>query len=419
MNQEQHPLDAYRLRADFPILSETFAGAGGKQLPLVYLDNAATSQKPRQVIAALAHYYEHQNANVHRGLYVLSERATEAYEQSRKKIARFIGAASEKEIIFTRGATESINLVAAAYGRKFIDSGDEVIVSEMEHHSNLVPWQLLCQERKANLKFIPFTTDGKLSLGWLGTLITPKTKLVAVTHMSNVFGTVNPVAKIIEIAHSHNIPVLLDGAQSVPHLPVDVARLDCDFLAFSGHKMCGPTGIGVLYAKKKWLEAMEPYQGGGDMISSVWLEKSTWNELPYKFEAGTPDIAGAIGLGVAVDYLSALGMQAVADYEKKITDYALARLAEIKDLVVFGTASDRGGVISFGLAGIHPHDIAQFLDNSGIAIRAGHHCAQPIMRKLNIPATARASFYFYNTLEEVDLLVACIHKMKEFFRHGV
>jgi cysteine desulfurase/selenocysteine lyase len=418
--QVQEPFDPCQFRPDFPILRELFVSGDGKQQkPLVYLDNAATSQKPRQVIAAIQHYYEHQNANVHRGLYTLAERANEAYEQSRKKIARFIHAASEKEIVFTRGTTESINLVAAAYGRKFVHEGDEVIVSEMEHHSNLVPWQLLCQERKANLRYIPFATDGTLSLGWLGTLITPKTKLIAVTHVSNVFGTINPVAKIIAMAHSKNIPVLLDGAQSVAHLATDVQQLDCDFLAFSGHKMCGPTGIGVLYGKSKWLEAMDPYQSGGDMIGSVWLERSTWNELPYKFEAGTPDIAGAVGLGAAVTYLTEIGMVRIGDYEKKICDYALTRLAEVKDLQVIGNAPQRSGVISFCVAGIHPHDIAQFLDHCGIAIRAGHHCAQPLMRKLNLPATARVSFYFYNTLAEVDLLIAALQEMKEFFRHGL
>ena len=405
------------LRRDFPILSRKLPVAGNKGAVrrLVYLDNAATSQKPRQVTEALTRYYEESNANVHRALHRLGEEATAAYEESRGTVGRFIGARSPTEIVFTRGTTESINLVAAAWGRKNVGPGDEILLTEMEHHSNLIPWQLLAAERNATLRFIPFGDDGALQLEALDELLTERTKLVALTHMSNVFGTINPVRRIIETAHERNIPVLLDGAQSVPHLPVDVKELDCDFLAFSGHKMCGPTGIGVLYGKERLLEDMPPYQGGGEMIASVWLDRATWNDLPYKFEAGTPNIAGAVGLKNAVDYLAKLGMDAVRRHEEELTRYALARLRELDDITFHGEAPERGGVVSFSLGEIHPHDIAQFLDNEGVAIRAGHHCAYPIMRKLGVAATARASLYLYNTTEEIDLFVDALRRTREFF----
>ncbi|NOX38567.1 MAG: cysteine desulfurase [Calditrichaeota bacterium] len=412
--------DPYRVRDDFPILKETFRrGKRGELIvPLVYLDNAATTQKPRQVIQALVDYYEHANANVHRAIHTLGDRATELYEESRRKLARFIGAASEREIVFTRGTTEAINLVAAAWGRKFLKPGDEILLTEMEHHSNLIPWQLLAKEKQLTLRFIPFAEDGTLVLDNLEDYFTPRTRLLAITHMSNVFGTINPIQQIVAVAHQHDVPVLVDGAQSVPHMPVNVQELDCDFFALSGHKMCGPTGIGALYAKEKWLEAMDPYHGGGEMIRSVWLDRATWNDIPYKFEAGTPNIAGAVGLAAAVDYLSHIGMENIARYEKLLTQYALEQLQTVGNVRIFGQAPERGGVISFYVGNIHPHDVAQFLDADGIAIRAGHHCAQPIMRKLGIPATSRASFYFYNTPQEVDRLVQSLIKMKEFFGDG-
>lgn len=409
--------DPDEIRKDFPLLANAppTTDKHGNIKPFVYLDNGATTQKPQQVIDAIVNYYQNQNANVHRGIYKLSETATAAYEESRKKVARFINARSSREIIFTRGTTEAINLVASAWGRKNLQPGDEILVSEMEHHSNLIPWQMLAREKQARLKFIPITEHGTLDLSDIKSLLTNKIRLVALTHMSNVFGTINPVRELIRKAHARCIPVLLDGAQSVPHLPIDVQELDCDFLAFSAHKMCGSTGIGVLYGKENLLEEMDPYQGGGDMISSVWLERATWNELPYKFEAGTPNIAGAIGLGAAVDYLSQLTMPQITLYEQKITSYAMLQLGKIDGLHIYGQAPERGGVISFNLASIHPHDLAQFLDNENIAVRAGHHCAQPVMRKLKIAATTRASLYFYTTYEEVDLLVKSLKKAKEFF----
>ncbi len=412
-------LDIEKIRKDFPILSEVFTGARGEEKRLVYLDNGATTQKPRQVIEALVNYYRHQNANVHRGIHKLAERATRAFEESREKVARFINAPSTKEIVFTRGTTEAINLIASGWGRKFIKAGDEILLTEMEHHSNLIPWQLLAKETGARLRFIPFLEDGTLDFSQIDTLLNERTRLVAMVHMSNVFGTINPVRGIIQKAHALGIPVLLDGAQSVPHLPVNVQELDCDFLAFSGHKMCGPTGIGVLYGKAQYLEAMDPYQGGGEMISSVWLDHAKWNDIPHKFEAGTPNIAGAVGLAAAIDYLMNLGMENITRYEQKITTYALSRMKEIKGMRIFGKAPERGGVISFYLGNIHPHDMAQFLDREGIAVRAGHHCAQPVMRKLNLPATTRASFYFYNTFKEVDILVENLDKAREFFGYGI
>lgn len=407
--------DPLQWRDDFPILKETFPREKGEPVPLVYLDNAATTQKPEVVINTLKEYYEHYNANIHRALHKLGEKATLAYEESRKKIARFIGAKSPREIIFTRGTTEAINLVASAWGRKFLWEGDEVILSEMEHHSNLIPWQMLAQEKGINLKFIPFKDDGTLDLSDLDGFFSSRTKLLSITHMSNVFGTINPVEEIIQKAHSRQVPVLIDGAQSVSHMAVNVQELDCDFMAFSAHKMCGPTGIGVLYGKEKWLEEMAPYQGGGEMILTVHLDRFTCNEIPHKFEAGTPNIAGAIGFGAAVDYLTQVGMEKIHLYEKELTEYALNHLRELKGMRFIGEAKERGGVISFFMDRAHPHDIAQFLDHKGIAIRAGHHCAQPVMRKLGIPSTARASFYFYNTKEEVDHLIEVLKETLAFF----
>jgi len=397
-------------RKDFPILNEIVHGK-----PLIYFDNGASTQKPLQVINTISDYYLHSNANVHRGIHALSEKATAAFEESRKKVARFINASSEKQIIFTRGTSESINLVASAWGRKFVTADDEIILSEMEHHSNLVPWQILAQEVGAKLKFIPFKNDGTIDFPVFEQLISGRTKLVAITHMSNVFGTINPIKKIIRISHDRGVPVLLDAAQSVPHLPVDVEFLDCDFLAFSAHKMVGPTGIGVLYGKTQRLQNMNPYQGGGEMISSVWLENSTWNEIPHKFEAGTPNIAGAIGFGAAIDYLNDIGMTNIALYEQELTTYALEKMSLIKDLIIYGEAPERGGVISFNIGDIHPHDLSHFLDQQGIAVRAGHHCAQPIMRKLNIAATTRISFYFYNTKQEIDTFIDELENAIKFF----
>jgi len=403
-------LDVQNIRSDFPILSERVHGK-----PLVYLDNAATTQKPRQVIEAVSDYYLHYNANVHRAIHHLGERATSAYEEARKKIAAFINAESAKQIVFTRGTTEAINLVAAGWGRKFIKAGDEIIITEMEHHSNLIPWQLLAKEVGARLKFISFNPDGTLDLKEMEQLFSPATRLVTLTHMSNVFGTINPVKRIIRMAHDRGIPVLLDAAQSVPHLPLDVQQLNCDFLAFSGHKMLAPTGIGVLYAKAAHLQNMNPYQGGGEMISTVWLENATWNEIPHKFEAGTPNISGAIALGAAVDYLQQIGMRDITLYEQELTTYALEKMQAIEGMEIYGMAPERGSAISFNLGQVHPHDLAHFLDQQGIAVRAGHHCAQPIMRKLNVPATTRASFYFYNTFEEIDYFIEQLLAAREFF----
>jgi len=411
------PFNPHALRNDFPILSETFQ-RGEREVPLVYLDNAATTQKPRQVLEAIMQYYHHENANVHRGIHALAERATEKYEGAREKVAQFIGAPSAKNIVFTRGTTEAINLVAASWGRKFLKAGDVVLLSEMEHHSNIIPWQLLKAQIGIELRYIPVQEDGQLALERIPELLTPEVKLLSITHMSNVFGTINPMKEIVSLARERKIPVLVDGAQSVPHMPVNVQELGCDFYAFSGHKMCAPTGIGVLYAKEEWLEAMDPYHGGGEMIRSVWWDRATWNDIPYKFEAGTPNIAGAIALGTAIDYLQHIGMEAIHQYEVALTNYALQKLKAIPGFRIFGSAPQRGGVISFYVGKIHPHDVAQFLDADGIAVRAGHHCAQPLMRKLGIPATARASFYFYNIPEEVDALVASIQRLKEFFGDG-
>jgi cysteine desulfurase/selenocysteine lyase len=407
-------MDAREIRKDFPILEREVRGTR-----LVYLDNAATTQKPKAVIDALVHYYSYYNSNVHRAVYALSEEATSAYEGARRKVARFINAPTPECVIFTRNATEALNLVAYSWARWNIRPGDEILLTEMEHHSNLVPWQMVARERDAILRFIPVdTSSGKLVLDDLDDLITEKTRLVSVTHMSNVLGTINPVKELARRAHAVGALMVVDGAQSVPHLPVDVQELECDFLAFSGHKMLGPTGIGVLFGRYEVLEAMEPFLGGGDMIREVWLDRASWNQLPYKFEAGTPNIADAIALGVAVDYLEGIGMGAVRSHEVALTRYALDVLLGFgKEITIYGPQdpSERGGVISFNFADIHPHDLGTILDGEGVAIRAGHHCCQPLMRKLGVAATARASFYIYNLPEEVDALARALKRAKEIF----
>jgi cysteine desulfurase/selenocysteine lyase len=412
----QHPMvgeatfPVEEVRRDFPILHQQVYGH-----PLVYLDNAATSQKPRAVIDAISHYYERDNANIHRGVHFLSEHATEEHEAARRTVQRFLNAADKREIIFVRSATEGINLVAQTYGRKHVGAGDEVVITAMEHHSNIVPWQMLCEEKDARLRVIPINDRGELMMEELPKLLSKRTKLLAVTHVSNALGTITPLRKIIEIAHSHGVPVVVDGAQAVPHLKVDVQELDCDFYVFSGHKVYGPTGIGVLFGKRALLEAMPPYQGGGDMIRSVTFEKTLYNDLPYKFEAGTPNIGGAIGLGAAIDYVNHLGIDNIAAHEHDLLIYATEALSAIPDIRIIGTAAQKAAVISFIIEGIHPHDIGTILDRSGIAIRTGHHCAQPVMQRFRIPATARASFAMYNTRGEVDALVEGIQKVKEVF----
>jgi len=400
-------LDIERVRADFPALSRTVHGR-----PLVFLDSAASSQKPLPVLEAMERAYRECYANVHRGIYAFSEEATLAYENARDRVASFINAPVREGIIFTRNTTEAINLVAYAWGRTNTRSGDRILLTEMEHHSNLVPWQLLAQEKGAQLVYLPITDDGLLRMDLLDSLLDERVKLVAVTMMSNVLGTVNPVKEIICRAHAAGAVVLVDAAQSVPHMPVDVQDLDCDFLAFSGHKMCGPTGIGVLYGKEALLEAMPPFLGGGDMIRKVEWESATWNRLPWKFEAGTPAFVEGIGLGAAVDYLTAIGMEAIAAHERELTAYALERLSALPGLNIVGPpAHQRGGVVAFTFRGIHPHDIAHMLDMEGIAVRAGHHCAQPLHRRLGLTATVRASFYLYNTAEEVDALARALERI--------
>ncbi|MDK3160566.1 cysteine desulfurase [Kamptonema cortianum] len=405
--------DVARIREDFPILQQEHHDG----VPLIYLDNAATSQKPASVIETLDRYYREYNANVHRGIHKLSEAATAAYEESRVKVRRFINAASKREIIFTRGTTESINLVAQTWGRANLQAGDVVLATQMEHHANIVPWQMLAAEKGIRVLYAPITPQGTLDLPAFEKLLQQNpVRLIATTYVSNVLGTVNPVADIARLAHQHGALILVDAAQAVPHMPVDVQALDVDFLAFSGHKMCAPTGSGVLYGKRDLLEVMPPWMGGGDMISRVTFEGSTWNELPYKFEAGTPSIAEMIGLGAAVDYLSALGMEAVHDHEQAITAYALERLSEVPGLTVYGPDSgQKGAVAAFTLDQIHAHDIAQVLDMHGIAVRAGHHCAMPLHDCLGLRATARASFYLYNTTGEVDSLVEALYKVKKAF----
>jgi cysteine desulfurase/selenocysteine lyase len=402
--------DVEKVRQDFPILDRE---VNGKKL--VYLDNAATSQKPRQVIEALTDYYEQHNANIHRGAHLLAEEATAAYEEAREKVARFLGAPDPTGLIFTRGTTESINLVAYAWGRKNLREGDEVVLTEAEHHSNLVPWQLAAQATGATLRFIPIREDGTLDMEEAGRLIGPKTKLVAVIHASNVLATINPVRELADLAHANDALMLVDGAQSASHLPVDVRELGCDFFACSGHKMLGPTGVGVLWGKPEILEGMDPFLGGGEMIREVHLDHSTWNDLPYKFEAGTMNIAQAIGLGAAVDYLDDLGMENVREHEKKLGEYAYQQLSGIEDITLYGPEEDRTGLVSFSLPDVHPHDLSQLLNEEGIATRSGHHCTQPLMRRLGTVATARASFYLYNTEEEVDALVGAIESAREFF----
>ena len=402
--------DVERVRKDFPALHQRVHGK-----PLVYLDNAATSQKPQAVIDALVAYYSLENSNVHRGVHLLSEKATQAYEAARGRVQRFLNAADAREIVFVRGATEGINLVAASYGRTWIGAGDEVIISTIEHHSNIVPWQLLCEERGALLRVIPVDDAGELLLDEYARLLGARTKLVAVSHISNALGTVNPVKRMIEMAHRQGVPVLIDGAQATPHLRVDVRELDCDFYVFSGHKALGPTGIGVLYGRAEWLERMPPYQGGGDMIASVTFEKTTYNALPYKFEAGTPHIAGVIGLGVALDYLSGLGLDRVAAHERELLTYGTATLQAAPGVRIIGTARDKASVLSFIVDGVHAHDVGTILDHAGIAVRAGHHCAMPVMRRFGVPATVRASLAFYNTREELDALGAGLREVREIF----
>ncbi|MGH8726619.1 MAG: SufS family cysteine desulfurase [Burkholderiales bacterium] len=395
-------------RADFPVLASRVHGK-----PLVYLDNGATTQKPQAVIDTVTEYYRHYNSNIHRGVHALSQRATEAYENAREKVRAFLNAANTREIIFVRGTTEGINLVAQAFGRPRLSAGDEILITAMEHHSNIVPWQLLCEQTGATLKVAPINDSGELILDEFERLLSERTRLVALVHVSNALGTINPVRKMIAAAHARGVPVLLDGAQAVAHLKVDVRELDCDFYAFSGHKVFAPTGIGVLYGKADLLERMPPWQGGGDMILRVSFAKTTYNALPYKFEAGTPNIAGAIALGAAVDYIARTGIEDIATHEHDLLVYATNRLAEIPGLRIIGTAKDKGAILSFVMDGAHPHDIGTILDHEGIAIRAGHHCAMPVMERFGVPATARASFALYNTRGEVDSLVAGLHQVQK------
>jgi cysteine desulfurase/selenocysteine lyase len=406
----QSTLDLQKIRRDFPILARDVRGK-----KLVYLDNAATSQKPQVVIDAIVRYYEQENANIHRGVHFLSELATSKHDRARHFVQKFVNAAHVHELIFVRGATEAINLVAQTYGRKHVTSGDEVLITAMEHHSNIVPWQIVCDEKGAKLRVAPINDAGELRLDEFEKLIGPRTRIIAIPHVSNALGTVNPVKKIVELAHARNIPVVVDGAQAAPHMQIDVQALGCDFYAFSSHKMFGPMGIGVLYGKTELLEAMPPYQGGGDMISSVTFEKTIYNKLPFKFEAGTPDVAGAIGLGAAIEYLTEIGMDKIAEHEHDLLAYATDKVSAIPGVRLIGTAKEKASVLSFVMEGIHPHDIGTILDQEGIAIRTGHHCAQPVMQCFGIPATARASFALYNTKEEVDALVQGILKVQEVF----
>lgn len=403
-------LDLTAIREDFPILHQEINGH-----PLVYLDNAASSQKPNLVIDAVADYYRQDNANVHRGVHRLSQRATDAYEGARDKVRRFVNAQSEKEIIFVRGATEAVNLIAQSFVRPQLQAGDEILVSHMEHHANIVPWQMLCEQTGAKLNVIPMTTAGELDLSTLDKLLTSKTKIMAIGHVSNALGTINPIKDMIAQAHAKNIPVLVDGAQAVPHMVVDVQDLDCDFYVFSGHKMFAPTGIGAMYGKQALLEAMPPWQGGGDMILSVSFAHTQYNELPYKFEAGTPNIAGAIGLGAAIDYMNGLGIENLAAHEHALLVAATEQVNALSGVRIIGTAAEKASVLSFMIEGVHPHDVGTIFDQQGVAIRTGHHCAQPVMQFFGIPATARASFAFYNTFDEIDALVGGIKKVQELF----
>jgi cysteine desulfurase / selenocysteine lyase len=402
--------DVEEIRRDFPILERRIEGKR-----LVYLDNAATSQKPRQVIGALTEYYEEHNANIHRGVHRLAAEATAAYEGARRKVARFLGAPETTGLIFTRGTTEAVNLVAHAWGRRSLRDGDEVVLTEAEHHSNIVPWQLAARATGAKLRFIPVLEDGTLDMEVAERLIGPRTRLVGCIHASNVLATINPVERLAELAHEADALMLVDGAQSAPHLPVSVEALGCDFYACSGHKMLGPTGVGVLWGRPDILEEMDPFLGGGEMIREVHLDHSTWNDLPYKFEAGTMNVAQAVGLGAAVDYLDELGMENVREHERRLGEYAYRRLAEIEGITIYGPEKDRTGLVSFSLPDVHPHDLSQLLDQEGVAVRSGHHCAQPLMRRLGIVATSRASFYLYNTEGEVDALVEALGRAREFF----
>jgi cysteine desulfurase/selenocysteine lyase len=404
------PLDVEAVRRDFPILEQRVRGR-----PLVYLDNAATTQKPRAVIDAQTRFSTEDNANVHRGVHLLSERATARFEQARRTVQRFLGASDPAEIVFVRGATEAINLVARTFGRACLRAGDEVLISTLEHHSNIVPWQMACGEAGARLTVIPINDRGEILLDEFTRLLGPRTRLVSVVHVSNALGTINPVGEIVKRAHAQGIPVLVDGAQAVSHLRVDVRELDCDFYAFSGHKVFGPTGIGALYGRRALLEAMPPYQGGGDMISSVTFERTEYNAVPYRFEAGTPNIAGAIGLAAAIDYVEAAGLDRIQAHEQELLSYATTALSSVPGVRIIGTAAEKAAILSFVMQGIHPHDIGTIVDREGVAIRTGHHCCQPLMQRLGVDATARASFAFYNTLGEVDALAAALGRVREIF----
>lgn len=408
-------IDALKLRQDFPILHQLV-----NDEPLVYLDNAATTQKPEAVLAKVAAYYHQDNANVHRGVHTLAERATKSYEAAREKVRAFINAKETAEVLFTRGTTTGLNWVANSFGDQFVEAGDEIVISYMEHHSNIIPWQQLAQKKGAKLIYINITPEGYLDLADAKRKIGAKTKIVSIAQVSNVLGGINPIQELVTLAHENDAIMVVDGAQAVPHMKVDVQQLDADFYAFSGHKMCGPTGIGVLYGKRKWLEQMEPVEFGGEMIDFVNLYDSTWKELPWKFEAGTPNIAGGIGLGAAVDFLTEIGMDEIHAYEQSLVDYVMPKLKAIEGVTVYGPQDpkDHTGVIAFNIEGLHPHDVATALDMEGVAVRAGHHCAQPLLKYLNVPATARASFYFYNTKKDADRLIDAIHKTKEFFQHG-
>ena len=403
-------LDVARIREDFPILKQEVRGK-----PLVYLDNAATSQKPQVVLDTLVRYYTTENSNVHRGIHYLSEQATQDYEGARTTVRQFLNASDDREIIFVRGTTEGINLVAQSYGRQHVGEGDEIVISAMEHHSNIVPWQILCQERGARLRVVPINDDGELLLDEYEKLLGPRTKLVSIVHVSNSLGTINPIKQIVELAHDNGVPVLVDGAQSVPHLPIDVRELGCDFFTFSGHKLFGPTGVGVLYGKADLLESMPPFQSGGDMIKSVTFEKTTYNSLPFKFEAGTPNIGGVIGLGTAIDYVTGLGLDTIGAYESDLLGYGTQCLSTVEGLRLIGTAGEKASILSFVIGDIHPHDIGTILDTEGIAIRTGHHCTQPLMERFGVSATARASLAFYNTRQEIDALVKGLYKVIEVF----
>ena len=403
-------LDVIRVRQDFPILQRTV-----RNKPLVYLDSAATTQKPKQVLDALANYYAQQNANIHRGVYVLSAEATAAYDEARRKVQHFVNARSAQEVIFTRNSTESINLVAHSFGRENVGPGDEVLITHMEHHANIVPWQLLCERSGARLRVAPINDQGELLMDEFAQCLNARTKLVAIVHLSNSLGTINPVSEVIQLAHQQDVPVLIDGSQAAYHMPIDVQALDCDFYVFTGHKLYGPTGIGVLYGREKLLDSMPPFLGGGDMIRSVTFDKTTYADLPDKFEAGTPHIAGAVGLGAAVDYLMAVGFDKISNHESQLLEYGTAALSEIPGLQLIGTARNKASILSFVLEGAHPHDIGTIVDMEGVSIRTGHHCTQPLMDRFGIPATARASIAMYNTRQEIDQLVRALHRVREMF----